>query len=120
MSKGPKIRDIDYYEDLTGQTIGRLTIVSLDKDSLKRRWRCVCSCGNIVTKTVAYFRHSPNPSCGCVGKEKIQQQGWDNKKKNVWDENIYSRKHLHKSGISPGCYFSDRLLYARCSQEESV
>ena len=31
MSKGPKIRDIDYYEDLTGQTIGRLTIVSLDK-----------------------------------------------------------------------------------------
>lgn len=72
MSKGPKIRDIDYYEDLTGQTIGRLTIVSLDKDSPKRRWRCVRSCGSTVTKTVAYFRHSPTPSCGCVGKEKIQ------------------------------------------------
>ncbi len=55
MSKGPKIRDIDYYEDLTGQTIGRLTIVSLDKDSPKRRWKCVCSCGNTVTKNRCVF-----------------------------------------------------------------
>ena len=74
MSKGPKIRNIDYYEDLTGQTSGRLTIVSLDKDSPKRRWTCVCSCGNTVTKTVAYFRYSPTPSCGCFGVERIQQQ----------------------------------------------
>ena len=90
MSKGPKIRDIDYYEDLTGKTIGRLTIVSLDKDSSKRRWICVCSCGNTVAKTVAYFRYSPTPSCGCFGVERIQQQGWNNRKKNVWDQNIYS------------------------------
>lgn len=90
MSKGPKIRDIDYCEDLTGKTIGRLTIISLDKDSPKRRWKCVCSCGNTVIKTVAYFRYSPTPSCGCFGIERIQRQGWNNKKKNTWDENIYS------------------------------
>lgn len=81
MSKGPKIRDIDYYEDLTGQTIGRLTIVSLDQDSPKRRWKCVCSCGNTVTKPLRIFGTALPPLVGALEKKKYSNRDGKIKRK---------------------------------------
>lgn len=73
-----------YFQDLTGQTFGKLTVDSLnsyDEDSRNYFWNCVCECG---TKTVVAGNHLKNghtQSCGCMisaGEEKIAKILSDN------------------------------------------
>lgn len=73
-----------YFEDLTGQTFGRLTIESLNSYDEKNNsyfWNCICECG---TKTIVSSNHLKNghtQSCGCMisaGEEKIAKILSDN------------------------------------------
>lgn len=58
--------------NLTGETFGRLTVVSR-ADAWRRpsgrygspTWNCLCSCGNSVTVVASNLRNGSSTSCGC-------------------------------------------------------
>lgn len=59
-------------EDITGQTIGRLSVIrSTDKrtESGDVIWELECACGNKVYKTVNELKTGRVRSCGCLYKE---------------------------------------------------
>ena len=64
------------FKDLTGQTFGRLTVISCcGKDHRNRYvWRCKCSCGNIHTVVGQCLSAGHSTSCGCYAREKILQK----------------------------------------------
>lgn len=53
--------------DITGQTFGRLTAISLigSKVGVSAVWRCRCECGAEVTKQSRDLRRGHAVSCGC-------------------------------------------------------
>ena len=60
--------------DLTGQNFGELLVLkrddsNYDKDNLKNRWLCKCSCGNIKSVTGSSLTSGHTKSCGCKTKE---------------------------------------------------
>ena len=68
-------------KDLTGQTFGKLTAVSLlptrSKDG-KALWRCRCSCGNWAPAVVGNNLTRPTggtKSCGCERREAASKLG---------------------------------------------
>jgi hypothetical protein len=61
-------------ENLSGQTFGRLTVLSRADDARwgGARYNCVCSCGNFVERGTGTLKSEKLvPSCGCVGLEKM-------------------------------------------------
>ncbi len=90
------------FIDMTGWVMAehgvpesRLTVIELDHKEVKNGrtrifWKCVCTCG----KHIVVLGHNllkpkkPTRSCGCLGKEKIQQQGFKNRKYNQWSEKL--------------------------------
>lgn len=55
--------------DLTGQTVGRLTVIGPDPLSVKekqKRWICLCSCGKKVSVFTGNLRRNHTKSCGCL------------------------------------------------------
>lgn len=66
------------YEDLTGKTFGRWTVIARNFDSKRRYpvWRCKCSCGKekheIPTSTL---KEGASQSCGCLRKEIFSYKG---------------------------------------------
>jgi hypothetical protein len=58
--------------DLTGQRYGRLVVIRLAApapNSNRRRWLCVCDCGNQAIARVSDIRSGRHTSCGCLQKE---------------------------------------------------
>lgn len=51
--------------DLTGQTFGFLTVISLAYDSKRIKWNCVCECGNTCTPRAEALKSGTTRSCGC-------------------------------------------------------
>ena len=73
----------------------RLTVIEKDHKEIRSSrtqiyWKCLCSCGNyvIVPTHRLWGSKKPTRSCGCLGKEKIQQQGFKNKKFNRWSNQL--------------------------------
>ena len=61
-------------KDLTGQTFGKLTVVSL-AGSNKRgnaKWLCKCECGNEKVIAGGNLTSGHTKSCGCIGSENRQ------------------------------------------------
>jgi hypothetical protein len=60
-----------HFIDLTGQTFGRLTVLSrLNKQGeTPVKWDCLCSCGNKTIVISANLRNGTTNSCGCLRKE---------------------------------------------------
>lgn len=74
------------YEDLTGQTFGRLTVLNIAGRDDKRRtiiWRCICSCDehNEVYVSSEKLKSGNTSSCGCLSKEILI----NNNKSRVYD-----------------------------------
>lgn len=69
----PKIKD------LTGQTFGRLTVVSLLPNRSKsgnKKWRCRCSCGKWAPAVVgSQLSSGKTKSCGCLRIENGSRAG---------------------------------------------
>lgn len=56
---------------LTGQTFGRLTVVTFAGRVNKIRvWQCRCECGNVTTVTTANLVRGHTQSCGCLQRER--------------------------------------------------
>lgn len=62
------------HGDLTGQTFGKLTVLSCTVPRGKRAWLCRCDCG--VEKEVGqeYLLRSPCPSCGCEDRRRKSER----------------------------------------------
>ena len=78
--------------DMTGEKHGRLTVVEragTNKDN-RATWRCICDCGNQVTKSRPYINRSSNPSCGCAFKEMVAKRGKNNKTHGDTDSRLYT------------------------------
>ena len=59
-----------FYEDLTGEKIGLLTVLKKsDKSGRKLYWDCQCECGNFVTIVGDSLRQRRNLSCGCINSK---------------------------------------------------
>ena len=62
------------FKDITGNVYGRLTALEREPNSHPTRWKCQCSCGNIVTIRLTDLTSGNTSSCGCMvskGQEKI-------------------------------------------------
>ena len=61
---------------MTGQKIGRLTVIKLDEnDKDHKHWLCQCSCGNSELKSISKYslKNGSTISCGCYRNEKRKQ-----------------------------------------------
>jgi hypothetical protein len=55
--------------ELSGVRFGRLKVLRLAKDTVRKSWVCVCDCGSTVVKAQADLRRGDTASCGCLRKE---------------------------------------------------
>lgn len=56
------------FEDLTGKRFGMLFVLSLflgENISGKRKWTCLCDCGNTVVVMANNLKNRTSKSCGC-------------------------------------------------------
>lgn len=73
-----------YFQDLTGQTFGRLTVESLNSYDRKNNsyfWNCICECGTKTVVAGSHLKNGHTQSCGCMisaGEEKISKILSDN------------------------------------------
>lgn len=62
------------FKDLTGETFGRLTVISRaeNDENGKAQWHCKCSCKNetIITVRGTDLKNGHTQSCGCLMREK--------------------------------------------------
>ena len=59
-----------FYEDLTGQKIGKLTVLRKSEQSDRRLyWECQCECGKIITVKGDHLRQRNQLSCGCLSSK---------------------------------------------------
>jgi hypothetical protein len=65
------------FIDLTGETFGRLTVVSRAINAADGRvqWLCSCSCGDTAIVRGQYLRSGHTQSCGCFQNETRVQNG---------------------------------------------
>jgi len=95
--------------DLTGQKIGRITVIKLDYvkhsknpiskiSQAKVYWECICECGNMCTKTTDGLRHTLYPSCGCWVKERLSiRSAKENYKHGLSHDRLYRLVNAAKS-----------------------
>lgn len=89
-------------KDLTGQTFGKLLVLSLDhireytypngKKKKCRYWKCACECGNEVIRAGESLKRKATLSCGCL-KEYKQMMNIE-KKKYLKEINMENDKEL--------------------------
>lgn len=64
--------ECDCKDDLTGQKIGRWTVLSLCEERTKNRgkiYHCKCECGNEKDVPAETLRRGESKSCGCLNRE---------------------------------------------------
>ena len=82
-------------KNLIGMRFGRLTVVSLGESlrrangKTRRRWNCVCECGNDVLVRTDSLLSGGTQSCGCLQRERASETmkthgGADSRLYNVW------------------------------------
>lgn len=57
------------FINLTGQKIGRLSVIKLAEKGPRAWWICICDCGTIKTISSSLLRSGQITSCGCYKKE---------------------------------------------------
>ena len=61
--------------DLTGKTFGKLVVIERYPDYIQKngrhrvRWKCKCTCGNIIVVNGDNLKSKSTTSCGCYQKE---------------------------------------------------
>jgi hypothetical protein len=102
-----KHKRIGKYKDITGQTFGKLKVVSVAyKVNTKYCWNCICECGKAAIIEGNRLRSGKTKSCGCLRKT---QNGLSQSSiYNVWismihrccNENSTGYKNYGARGIS--------------------
>src|SRR5690554_5185089 len=72
------IRDVTKvrYKDEMGNTYGKLKVVEFSHTDEDRKvyWKCLCSCGNVVSVLGTSLRVGNSKSCGCTSREKTVER----------------------------------------------
>lgn len=65
--------------DITGNKYGRWTVLGASPGSENPiKWDCVCECGTVRSVNGSSLRKGASPSCGCITKERMANQGTHN------------------------------------------
>lgn len=56
--------------DMTGQKLGKLTVVKLSHINKQYYWECICECGNTSIINGSRLRSGHTRSCGCLSKSR--------------------------------------------------
>ena len=76
------------FKDLAGQTIGRLTVLEVAHHK-PVRWRCLCSCGQVVLILAQSFSAGRVQSCGCLNRELSAQRTRARARHGMWQSKEY-------------------------------
>ena len=76
------------FNDLTGQQIGRLTVLEVAAHR-PLRWKCFCSCGRQVVIKSQSFACKRVHSCGCLSREKSAERARARSKHGMWQSKEY-------------------------------
>jgi len=57
------------FQDLSGQSFGRLVVVELVKRGNVTVWRCRCACGKMLDVRAGNLKNGNSQSCGCLRDE---------------------------------------------------
>lgn len=90
-------------EDLVGRRFGRLSVLQrCETDDRKRRWTCLCDCGNVKVVQERHLKQGHTKSCGCYQRERASQAV---RKKNPEGRMTSSRLYRHRLslGVCPRC-----------------
>lgn len=103
------------FIDLTGQTFGRLIVLSFAHMRGNARWHCRCICGTEVIVASGHLRSGHTRSCGCLHKEMIASKAthghtreyrptstyrsWQSMKKRCEDKNAINYMNYGGRGI---------------------
>jgi hypothetical protein len=103
--------------DITGYTYGRLIVLNRGPNKNKRTsWKCVCSCGTIITVLGLDLKSGSTKSCGCFRKETTSSTGkkntvhgksksvefktWDSMLQRCLNSNYHGYKYYGGRGIT--------------------
>ncbi len=88
-----------------GEVYGRLIVLGESSErtkAQKRKFKCLCRCGNIVTVIGAELKNEHVQSCGCLRLEKITHHGHSGKNRSptyqTWQamlERCYNENAIH-------------------------
>ena len=108
-----------FFEDLTGQRFGKLTVIERVEDLLHPnggysvQWKCLCDCGTYVTVTSGNLKSGHTISCGCVSSRNemeiakiLQKLEYDY----IPQQNFSDCKDVGLLRFDFGVYKNDKLL----------
>jgi len=94
--------------DLVGERFGRLVVLERAEDHIckggkdrKRRWKCICDCGNITYATTMDLRKGDTTSCGCRRQETLDE---------------FTNRHKTHGMTNTRIYGIWKAMRARCTQ----
>ena len=89
------------FFDLTGEKIGKLTVIKrVENDKFNRsKWLCQCDCGNQTIVAGTFLRTHKTNSCGCLFKEVHSKSKYKNKKSKE-----FKRIYNIFNGMKNRCY----------------
>ena len=99
-------------KDLTGEKIGRLTVVARAPNRGKRvYWRCVCECGKQVEVRADMLCDGRQKSCGCYGREMARERALKPSFRNTTHGMSHTRLYTIHCGMMTRCYNKNHMHY---------
>ncbi len=77
-----------HYKDLSGQTIGRLKVISI-AGHRPLQWNCLCACGKAKIVSAQSFSAKGVKSCGCLARELAAERTRSRAKHGLWQSKEY-------------------------------
>ncbi|MGL5649886.1 MAG: hypothetical protein ACRDDY_18805, partial [Clostridium sp.] len=83
--KNGNIKNPNFWKKEVGKKFNKLTIVDYDLNRVnKKRWKCVCDCGNYIYTELYSLKNGETKSCGCYRRDILLSQGKLNSKANKY------------------------------------
>lgn len=115
------------FNDLTGQTFSRLTVISRSTNRGRRTyWDCLCDCGSIVQVNASNIVGGRTKSCGCLQRDRVKESNsthgmsgsvenvvWNSMKTRCYNKNAEAYAHYGGRGITICDDWSDFEVFYR-------
>lgn len=112
MSDDNSIRRNSRFQDLTGKTFGRLTVLSYaDKNKNgANQWKCVCACGATKTIVTSGLTSGRTNSCGCYKQDDLSERRTTHGKSKTREFRVWSAMLTRCSNPNQDnhAYYGDR------------